>query len=296
MDHLAAEWGSRPGPGRQGRLGPARSVTGPPGRGARPRAYGEPMDDFPRAIVPVGHVERVPRRVRGTLGGRVVFDTLDALYVFEWPFYPQYYVPVGDVDRELLVDEGRAHDLERGRAQRYGLRAGGEERPGSAQLYTQSDVPGLTGTVRFDWKALDHWYEEDEEVHVHPRNPYARVDALRSTRHVRVELGGVVLAESSSPVLVFETGLPTRYYVNRTEVDETHLEPSDTVTRCPYKGTTTAYWSALVGGRHHEDVAWSYAFPTRELAPIAGLVAFYNEKADLVVDGRRLVRPRTHLA
>jgi uncharacterized protein (DUF427 family) len=254
------------------------------------------MDDFPGAIVPTDHVEPAPRRVRGVLGNTTVFDTLDALYVFEWPFYPQYYIPIGDVDRDTLVDEGGSQDLKRGRAQRYGLRVGELERPGSAHLYTEAKVAGLTGTVRFDWEAMDHWFEEDEEIFVHPRNPYTRVDALRSTRAVRVALDGVVLADSSSPVLVFETGLPTRYYLNRTEIAETHLVPSATVTRCPYKGTTSAYWSAEVGGRQYPDVAWAYDFPTGELLPIAGLVAFYNERVDLTVDGRRLVRPKTHFS
>jgi len=254
------------------------------------------MDDYPAAVVPTDHVEPAPRRVRATLGGQTVFDTVGALYVFEWPFYPQYYVPVGDVDRSLLVDEGRSRDLKRGRAQRYGLQVGALTRPGCANLFTESNVAGLTGTVRFDWDALDHWFEEEEEVFVHPRNPYVRVDALRSTRHVRVELHGVVLAETASPVLVFETGLPTRYYVNRTEIDERHLVPSDTTSRCPYKGTASAYWTADVGGTRQPDIAWSYVFPTRELLPIAGLVAFYNEKVDLVVDGRRLVRPTTHFS
>ncbi len=126
-------------------------------------------------------------------------------------------------------------------------------------------MEGLDDTVRFEWSAFDAWYEEDEQVFVHPRNPYTRVDALRSTRTVRVESHGVVLAESSSPVLCFETGLPTRYYLNRTDVDFTSLVPSDTVTSCPYKGTTSGYWSALVDGRTHPDVAWTYDFPTREL-------------------------------
>ena len=141
---------------------------------------------------------------------------------------------------------------------------------------------------------MDHWFEEDEEVFVHPRNPYTRVDALRSTRRVRVELGGVVLAESSSPVMVFETGLPTRYYLNRTEVHFDHLTATATVTRCPYKGTTTGYWSVVVDGLVHDDLAWSYDFPTRQLLPIAGLVAFYNERVDVSVDGVHQERPRTH--
>jgi len=163
-------------------------------------------------------------------------------------------------------------------------------------VLSESPVQGLAGTVRFDWEALDAWYEEDEQVFVHPRNPYVRVDALRSTRTVRVELDGVVLAESSSPVMVFETGLPTRYYVNRTEADFTHLVPSDTVTACPYKGTTSAYWSVRIGGAKHADLAWSYDFPTRQLLPITGLIAFYNEKVDTFLDGQLPDRPKTHFS
>jgi uncharacterized protein (DUF427 family) len=133
-------------------------------------------------------------------------------------------------------------------------------------------------------------------VFVHPRDPYTRVDALRSGRPVRVELGGVVLADSQSAVMVFETGLPTRYYVNRTDVRFEHLVPSGTVTSCPYKGTTSGYWSVQAGGTIHNDLAWVYDFPTRQLLPIAGLVAFYNEKVDIFLDGEPLDRPQTHFS
>jgi uncharacterized protein (DUF427 family) len=130
---------------------------------------------------------------------------------------------------------------------------------------------------------------------VHPRNTYVRVDALHSSRPLRIELDGVVLASSSSPVMVFETGLPTRYYVNRTDVDFTHLVPSDTVTACPYKGKTSAYWSVRLGGTERADLAWAYDFPARQLLPISGLIAFYNEKVDIVLDGQPLDRPKTPL-
>jgi uncharacterized protein (DUF427 family) len=96
--------------------------------------------------------------------------------------------------------------------------------------------------------------------------------------------------------MVFETGLPTRYYLNRTEVRFVHLQPSDTVTACPYKGTTSSYWSVRTGDGLHADLAWSYAFPTRQLLPIAGLIAFYNEKVDVILDGERLPRPQTHFS
>jgi uncharacterized protein (DUF427 family) len=147
--------------------------------------------------------------------------------------------------------------------------------------------------VRLEWDALDAWYEEDEQVFVHPRNPYSRVDALRSSRAVRVELDGVVLADSQAPVMVFETGLPTRYYFDRSAVAFEHLEPSDTVTACPYKGVTSGYWSVRSGDDLHRDLAWTYDFPTRQLLPIAGLVAFFNEHVDVIVDGTRLERPVT---
>ncbi len=254
------------------------------------------MSDYPQSIVPVNHVEPVPRRIRALLGDRMVIDTTSALYVWEWPHYPQYYIPKADIDADLLIDENHEQHLGRGSARRYGLQVGDDVRPGVAHLYTDSEVDGVTGTVRFDWSALDRWFEEDEEVFVHPRNPYTRVDALRSTRTVSVEIDGVQLARSSSPVMVFETGLPTRYYLNRTEVHFEFLASSATVTSCPYKGQTSGYWSVHLGDRVLPDLAWSYDFPTRQLLPIAGMIAFYNEKVDILIDGERLEQPVTHFS
>jgi len=249
--------------------------------------------DYPQSIAPVGHVEPVPRRIRAVLAGRTVLDTTAARYAWEWPNYPQFYVPLDDVAPGVLVDEETEVRRKLGPARRYGLRVGDVHRPRAAWVPLAGE---LEGTVRFDWKALDAWFEEDEEVFVHPRNPYARVDAIRSSRTVRVELEGVLLAESPSPVFVFETGLPTRYYVPRTALNLEVLEPSDTVTECPYKGRTSAYWSVRTSQRLHRDLAWSYDFPTRQLLPITGLVAFYNEKVDIALDGQPLERPVTHFS
>jgi uncharacterized protein (DUF427 family) len=223
--------------------------------------------DHPRALSQPGDTAPVPRRVRARLDGEYVVDTTAATYVWEHPYYPQFYLPP-DALQPGLLDDPRLAD----------------------RAHHHEAAPGL---VHLEWDALDAWFEEDEEVFVHPRSPYVRVDALRSSRHVRVELDGLVLAESNAPVLVFETGLPTRYYLDRTCVDWSHLEPSDTQTPCPYKGRTSAYWSVRVGDELLEDRAWSYDFPTRQLQPIAGLVCFYNESVDLVVDGIALDRPRT---
>jgi uncharacterized protein (DUF427 family) len=254
------------------------------------------MRDYPQPIVPVDHIEPVPRRVRALLAGEVVLDSTRAVYVWEWPHYPQYYIPVADVNTAVFVDEDHVQRLHRGTARRHGLRVGDVDRPGTARLFTDDAQEGLAGMVRFDWEALDAWFEEDEEIFVHPRNPYSRVDALRSTRSVRIELDGTVLAESNSPVMVFETGLPTRYYLHRTEVSFAHLVPTDTVTSCPYKGKTSGYWSVRLGETVHPDLAWAYDFPTRELAPIAGLISFYNEKVDVVLGGVLLERPTTHFS
>jgi uncharacterized protein (DUF427 family) len=254
------------------------------------------MPDYPQALAPVNQIEPVPRRIRATLGGVVVLDTTSALYVWETDKYPQYYVPLADVNREVLIDEQHPEHLRRGSAMRHGLRVGELERPGVAHVYGEDALEGLAGAVRFEWAALDAWFEEDERVFVHPRSPYTRVDALRSTRTLQVELDGVVLAESSCPVMVFETGLPTRYYLDRTAVSFEHLIATDTVTSCPYKGTTSGYWSVRIGEQLYPDLAWAYDFPTRQLLPIAGLIAFYNEKVDLTLDGERLERPRTHFS
>ena len=252
------------------------------------------VNDYPAMIAPANHVEPVPRRIRAFLGGEKVVDTTRALYVWEWPYYPQYYIPLSDVRRDLLIPEGHTQQTGRGVTEPQEVRAGGIHRPHAARLLTSSPIGGLTGTVRFDWAALDAWFEEDEQVFVHPRSPYVRVDALRSNRPVRVELEGVVLADSRSPVMVFETGLPTRYYLSRTDIDFGHLIPTDTVTACPYKGITSGYWSIRTGDTIHRDLAWSYDFPARQLLPIAGMVAFYNEKVDIFLDGQRLERPQTH--
>lgn len=252
------------------------------------------MNDYPAMIARANQVEPVPRRIRGFLGGETVVDTVRALYVWEWANYPQYYIPVEDVRADALVDEQHTQQTRRGKVKVHGLRVGDVSRGAVARLLTESPIEGLTGTVRFDWAGLDSWFEEDEQVFVHPRSPYVRVDALRSSRLVRVELDGVVLAESASPVTVFETGLPTRYYVPRTAVHFEHLLPTSTVTQCPYKGTTSGYWSIRIGETIHADLAWSYDFPTRQLSPIAGMLAFYNEKVDIILDGEAVDQPKTH--
>jgi uncharacterized protein (DUF427 family) len=235
---------------------------------------------YPTPLFPDDRTAPVPRRVRAMLGDRTVVDTQQALYVWEIPPYPQFYLPLESVADDVLTDTGETDSTGVGTARVHTAGSG------RAWVY---DEGVAAGRVRFEWNALDRWFEEDEEVFVHPRNPYSRCDAVRSSKHVTIARDGVELADSRSPVIVFETGLPPRYYLPRPHVHFEHLTPSDTQTACPYKGRTSAYWSF---GRHR-DLAWSYDFPTAALLPVAGLVAFYDERVDVTIDGVPQERPKT---
>src|SRR3984957_14448697 len=252
-------------------------------------------NDYPQMAAARGRIEAAPRRVRGFLGDELVFDTTAARYVWEVPYYPAYYVPLADVRAELLRDENHGQTVQFGPSRLHALVGAGQTHPSAARVFDADSDSPVAGTVRFEWDAL-RWFEEDEPIYVHPRNPYSRVDALRSHRHIRVELDGVVLADTQSPVLLFETGLPTRYYIDPTDVAFGHLEPSSTQTHCPYKGVTSGYWSVRIGDTVHAELAWTYHYPLPAVSQIAGLVAFYNEKLDIVVDGVALARPQTQFS
>jgi uncharacterized protein (DUF427 family) len=252
-----------------------------------------PDRDYPQMAAERGRIEPAPRRVRGYFDNILVFDTTRARYVWEVPYYPQYYIPLSDVRMEHLLDEDHPQRLQLGPSRLHSLTTDRRTRKAAARVYDTNGGGPVAGYVRFEWETLD-WFEEDERIIGHPRNPYVRIDALRSHRHVRVEIDGVVLAQTRSPVLLFETGLPTRYYFDRTDVEFEHLETSNTQSVCPYKGITSGYWSARIGETVHSDVAWTYDYPMRQAAPITGLIAFYNEIVDTFLDGDKLPRPQTH--
>ncbi|MGW2151085.1 DUF427 domain-containing protein [Nonomuraea bangladeshensis] len=244
------------------------------------------MDTAARGRV---RVERTAKRVRAYLGGRAVADTTAALLVWEVPYYPTYYFPLADVDESALKATGATkRSPSRGEGVVHTVTSGTAEAPDAALTYPDSPLEEIRGHVRFEWDAMDAWFEEDEEVYVHPRDPYTRVDILPTSRHVRVEVDGVTVADSRGARVLFETGLPARYYLPKTDVRLDLLEHTDTVTHCPYKGTAE-YWS--VNGQ--QDLAWSYRTPLPESERIAGLIAFYNEKLDIYVDGELQERPRT---
>ena len=241
-------------------------------------------------------IETGAKRIRAYLGGEVVADTARPVLVWEVPYAPTYYFPRADVRAELLeADGGVAHSPSRGDGHTLTIRAGNKQAPGAALQYEDSPLEELRDLIRLDWDSMDAWFEEDEEVVTHPRDPYTRVDILPSSRHVRIEVGGVTVAESTSPKLLFETGLPARYYLPKTHVRLDLLIPTDTVSHCPYKGQAE-WWSVRVGDNVHQDLAWSYRTPLPESQKIAGLIAFYNEKVDIYLDGELQQRPSTKFA
>lgn len=232
-------------------------------------------------------IERSSKRVRAYLGGEAIADTARPVLVWEVPYYPAYYFPLADVRTELLEpDGGVVHSPSRGDARTFTVKG----KPGAALRYDDSPIEELRELIRLDWKSMDAWFEEDEQVFTHPRDPYTRIDVLASSRHVRIELDGTTIAESTSPRLLFETGLPVRYYLPKPHVRMDLLTPTDKVTNCPYKGQAE-WWTVRTEHGVHEDLAWSYRMPLPESQKIAGLIAFYDERVDVYVDGVRQERP-----
>ena len=240
-------------------------------------------------------VEEGRKRVRVYFGGVLVADTTHPRLVWELPYYPTYYIPVEDVSAKLEPTGRTERSPSRGEAQLYDVVVDGKTAEAAARRYPDSPLEALRGLVRLDFDAMSEWFEEDEPIYVHPRDPYTRVDILASSRHIRVEIDGVTVADSHQPRILFETGLPPRYYLPMTDIRMDLLRPSSTQTHCPYKGTA-GYWSVDTGTAVHEDVVWFYRTPLPESQKIAGLASFYNEKVDVYVDGVREERPRTHFS
>ncbi|MBV8195856.1 MAG: DUF427 domain-containing protein [Candidatus Dormibacteraeota bacterium] len=236
-------------------------------------------------------VETGQKRVRAYAGGHLVADTMRPLLVWEHRAYPLYYIPridvlatlrpTGEVRRSEKLGDGEVHDVE----------IGGQTIEGAALIRARSESAELRDAVRFEWKAMDEWLEEDEPVYTHPRNPYTRIDILASSRHVRIELDSISIAETRQPRILFETHLMPRYYMPLSDVRLDLLRPSERVTHCPYKGAAT-YWSVDTGTRLHPDIVWMYRSPLAESQKIAGLASFYDERCDLFFDGLKQERPR----
>lgn len=235
--------------------------------------------------------ESSERWIRGWVDDRPVVDTRSALLFWAEDFpVPNYAFDWADTERDAFRPTDPPESSHRfygphGEVSQWFDVAVGE-RTLTHAAWTLADLPDRV-VVTWQPGVLDRWTEEDEEAIEHARDPHKRVDALMSSRRVRVLDGDVVLADSDRPVLLFETSLPVRYYLPPEDVDLSLLTPSSAHSRCPYKGATTAYWSRP-GKR---SVAWCYAEPFPAVTAIAGRIAFYNELIDLEVDGVRLDRP-----
>jgi uncharacterized protein (DUF427 family) len=258
--------------------------------------------------------EPTAKRIRALSGGKTVVDTTRAVLLWEpRRIVPSYAVPVEDIRADLAASRPAAasnpddlgHQMPDVSArpvldpsipftvhtcdgEPVDIVIGDRANPYSGFRIEDDDLPGY---IALDFAAFDAWYEEDQVNWGHPKDPFHRIDVLASSRQVRLEIDGEVLAQSSRPVLLFETLLPTRYYLPPQDV-RVALVPSQTRTLCAYKGQAS-YWSARLDGRSIPDLAWTYQSPSAEAAQIRDLVAFFTERVDLVLDGTRIERPVT---
>lgn len=249
------------------------------------------MSPAPRYDLPAPTAEPSERWVRVHFGGETIADCRRPMVLLQYGprGLPTYFFPPESVRTDLLADP-----RERDGRRLWTVRAGGREAPGAAWMLdpVPAGLEALAGHITFAWDEMDAWFEEEEEVFVHARDPYKRVDVMPSSRRVEVLIDGDLVADSRRAHLLFETHLPVRYYLPREDVRMDLLEPSERTTQCPYKGIAN-YWSVQAGGRLRKDVVWCYEDPIPECPKIRGLLAFFNERVDLRIDGELLPRPRT---
>jgi uncharacterized protein (DUF427 family) len=225
-----------------------------------------------------------PRQIRGTVGGQLVVDSTRAVLLYETGLLPQLYVPIEDIRADLIeTTDHHTYCPFKGTASYWTVNAGGQRAENAIWTYPEpnAEAAWLKGYAGFYWGAMDEWYDEDERVEGHLRDPYHRVDVRRSSRPVRVLLGDAVLAETDRPLLLSETGLPNRFYIPAGDVRQDLLEPSDTHTVCPYKGTAS-YWSITADGRKLADAVWSYPQAEGDASAVSGYLSFRHD--DLTVE------------
>jgi uncharacterized protein (DUF427 family) len=274
----------------------SRPLATVPGAGSTvpewPRGPAVPADRADHWI----HIEESPRRVRVTFGGETIADSKHALLLRERKCLPVYYFPKPDVRTDLFQPTShRTHCPHKGDASYWSITAGAKTAENAAWSYIDpaASAAAIKGHFTFEWSAMDAWREEDEEIFVHPRDPYKRVDVLPSSRHVRIAVAGVTVAETRAPRLLFETGHPTRYYIPLDDLRRELFLQSETTSRCPYKGIAS-YWSVRIGEKIFQDLAWSYLDPIPECPKIMGLVCFFQEREAMIyVDGGELPKLRT---
>jgi len=247
---------------------------------------------------PTGSVlfwDPVPYRLRAFLAGEPIFDTTAARLLHETGHLPVYYVPEEGLRHELLEpSEGTTHCPHKGVATYRSIRFGDRLAEAAVWAYREPLEPArfLAGHAALYWNRVDEWWIEDEQVFGHPRDPYSRIDIFETSRRVRVAVEGEEVADSGRAKVLYETGLPPRFYLPRDDVRLDLLVVSPTQTRCAYKGVAS-YWHVRAGGDLHEDLAWTYPEPEYDGRRVAGLVCFFNERVELEVDGEPQARPVT---
>lgn len=240
-----------------------------------------------------GAVQLGSRRVRAFSQGHLVVDAAAPLLVWEHSSYPQYYFRPEDIEAELRPSGTGPRSRVLGPSELFDVVVDDHVVARAAARYPEAPSAAAREAFHLTWSAFDPWLEEDEIVFTHPRSPYVRVDALDSSRHVTVRYRGEVVADSTRPVVLFETGLVPRYYLPQVDVRMDLLAPTHSVSHCPYKGTAH-YWSVRGADGEAADVVWTYRTPLPEAAKVAGLVAFWPEKnaeVEVYVDGERVGQP-----
>jgi uncharacterized protein (DUF427 family) len=241
------------------------------------------------------YFEDSPKRMRAAFAGETVVDSREAKLLHEHGHLPVFYFPEADIRHDLL--EPTDHSTRcpfKGEASYWSVRVGDKVAENAVWSYPEpiDGAPPISGYFALYWHMMDSWLEEDEPAIVHPRDPYHRIDILDSSRHVRVFVGGEMVAETRRARALFETGLPPRWYIPPEDVRHDLLVESDKQSGCAYKGFAS-YWSVRVNGQEEEDLAWFYPDPRREAEPITGYIAFFNERADIELDGELQERAET---
>jgi uncharacterized protein (DUF427 family) len=255
-----------------------------------------PAPGFAKNPVKLLDFEPSPRRVRIKFNGETIVDSTAVMLMREGGHVPIYYFPMEDVAMKFLTPmDHETHCGYKGYASYWTIKVGGREEESVMWSYRNpyDELPCLKDYVAFYWDRMDSWWEEDEEIFKHARDPKKRVDVILSHRPVRVALGGKIVAESSNARFVFETNHPVRYYLPAEDVRMDFLGETDGRSQCPYKGIAR-YFTATIGGEIYEDIAWSYDQPVLECPKIKDLISFYNENVDaIIVDDKELKKPIT---
>jgi len=226
-----------------------------------------------------------PKRIRAIFNGEVIADSTNVLILRETRHAPVYYFPKSDIHMERLrnSEHGTTCSI-KGKASYWHITSNDKVIENAAWSY-ETPVAGaekIAGYTAFYFNMMDHWYEDDEEIFVHPKDPFVRIDVRKSKQPIRVVIGGETVAETTQARLLYETGSVTRYYIPKEDIRMDLLESTDLNTSCPYKGTCD-YWNVKIKDVEFENVVWSYPHPHPEASGIENLLCFYNEKVDEIL-------------